>query len=93
MHSNALQLARSQRNVRTLGVCVRANTAASERRSHFGPEDIKLLSTVFEEALRELRLVDRTDPATQLVAKRIIELAQQGERDPIRLREGAIKGI
>ena len=60
---------------------------------HFGLEDIKLLSSVFEEALRELRLVDRTDPATQLVAKRIIELAQQGERDPIRLREGAVKGI
>jgi hypothetical protein len=60
---------------------------------HFGPEDIKVLSSAFEEALRELRLVDRTDPATQLVARRIIELAQQGERDPIRLREGAIKGI
>jgi hypothetical protein len=52
-----------------------------------------VLSTAFEEALRELKLVDRTDPATLLVAKRIIELAQQGERDPIRLREGAIKGI
>ena len=60
---------------------------------HFGPEDIKVLSSAFEEALRELRLVDRTDPATQLVARRIIELAQQGERDPIRLRESAIKGI
>lgn len=60
---------------------------------HFGPEDIKVLSSAFEEALRELRLVDRTDPATQLVARRIIELAQQGERDSIRLREGAIKGI
>jgi hypothetical protein len=46
-----------------------------------------------EEAVRELRLVDRTDPATQLVAKRIIELAQQGERDPNRLREGAVKGF
>jgi len=30
---------------------------------------------------------------TQLVAKRIIELAQQGERDPIRLRECVAKGI
>ena len=57
----------------------------------FGPEDIEILSNAFEEAVRELRLVDRTDPATQLVAKRIIELAQQGERDPIRLREGAVK--
>ena len=59
----------------------------------FGPEDIEILSNAFEEAVRELRLVDRTDPATQLLAKRIIELAQQGERDPIRLREGAVKGI
>jgi len=48
--------------------------------------------SAFEEALRELGLVDRTDPATHLVAKRIIELAQQGERDPIRLREGAVQG-
>jgi hypothetical protein len=63
------------------------------KQQSFGPDEIKVLSTAFEEALRELRLVDRTDPATQLVAKRIIELAQQGERDPIRLREGAVKGI
>jgi hypothetical protein len=59
----------------------------------FGPEDIEILSNAFEEAVRELRLVDRTDPATQLVGKRIIELAQQGERDQIRLREMAVKGI
>ena len=59
----------------------------------FGPDDIAILVRAFEEALRELKLVDRTDPATQLVAKRIIELAQQGERDPVRLREGAVKAI
>jgi hypothetical protein len=64
-----------------------------DQQQSFGPDEIKVLLTAFEEALRELRLVDRTDPATQLVAKRIIELAQQGERDPIRLREGAVKGI
>ena len=59
----------------------------------FGPEDIEILSNAFEEAVRELRLVDRTDPATQLVGKRIIEFVQQGERDQIRLREMAVKGI
>jgi hypothetical protein len=63
------------------------------KQQSFGPDEINVLSTAFEEALRELKLVDRTDPATQLVAKRIIGLAQQGERDPIRLREGAVKGI
>jgi len=61
--------------------------------SAFGPKEIEVLSSAFEAALRELKLVDRSDPATELIAKRIIELAQQGERDPARLREGAVKGI
>ena len=64
-----------------------------DQQEHFGPEDIEVLSSAFEEALHELKLVNRTDPATLLVAKRIIALAQQGERDPVRLREGAVKGI
>ena len=63
------------------------------QQSSFGPDEVEVLVGAFEEALRELRLVDRTDPATLLVAKKIIALAQQGERDPIRLREGAVKGI
>jgi hypothetical protein len=61
--------------------------------SAFTPEDITILSAAFEDTLRELRLVDRTDPATTIVAKKIIELAQHGERDPIRLREGALKSL
>jgi hypothetical protein len=38
-----------------------------------------------------LRLKDRADPATETIAKKIIELAQRGERDPVRLRERAIR--
>jgi hypothetical protein len=60
--------------------------------SAFAPDDVKVLSEAFEAALRELNLVDRRDPATELVAKRIIELAQRGERDPVRLREYGVKG-
>jgi hypothetical protein len=59
----------------------------------FGPEEIAILTTAFEDALRSLCLVDRTDPVTQMVAKKLIELAQQGERDPIRLREGILKSF
>jgi hypothetical protein len=43
--------------------------------------------------LRALSLVNRADPATEIVAKKIIELAKQGERDPIRLRERVIEGV
>ena len=36
-------------------------------------------------------LVDRTDPLTEIVAKKVIECAQFGERDRARLRDGALK--
>jgi hypothetical protein len=59
----------------------------------FGPDEIRVLVIAFEGALRALRLVDRPDPATEIVAKKIIELAQQGERDPDRLRERAVQSL
>jgi len=36
--------------------------------------------------LHTLRLADRNDPIVLMVAKKIIELARQGERNPERLR-------
>ena len=58
----------------------------------FGPDEIKVLTAAYEEALRTLRLA-RSDPTTEIVAKKIIELAQRGERDPVRLRECAIRSL
>jgi len=57
----------------------------------FGPEEIAVMVTAFEDALRELRLVDRADPAVEIVAKKIIEFAQRGERNPKRLREEVLR--
>jgi hypothetical protein len=59
----------------------------------FGPDEIKVLTAAYEEALRTLRLGNRSDPKTEIVAKKIIELAQRGERDPVRLRECAIRSL
>jgi hypothetical protein len=59
----------------------------------FGPDEITVLVTAFHEALQQLGLVNRNDPVTLRIAKRIIALAQDGERDPIRLRDGAIQGL
>jgi len=56
----------------------------------FGPDEIRVLTTAFEDTLRTLRLANRGDPATEIIARKIIELAAQGERDPVRLRERAI---
>ncbi len=62
-------------------------------REAFSPEDISVISFAFEDALKTLGLVDRTDPRTELIARAIIECAQTGERDPIRLRDGALKSL
>jgi hypothetical protein len=56
----------------------------------FGPDEIRVLTTAFEDTLRTLRLANRGDPVTEIIARKIIELAQQGERDPVQLRERAI---
>jgi hypothetical protein len=59
----------------------------------FGTDAIAVLAVALEDALRQLRLVNRNDPAATKVAKKIIELARQGERDPIRLREQAVQSF
>jgi hypothetical protein len=56
----------------------------------FGPEDVETLAAAFEAALGNLGLVDRSDPATALVAEVVIRLAKEGERDPKRLAEKAV---
>jgi hypothetical protein len=45
------------------------------------------MSAAYEETLRVLQLADREDPITELVARKIIEVAGTGERDPKRISE------
>ena len=59
----------------------------------FDPETIEVLGAAFERALQSLRLADRSDLATELLAKKMIEVAQQGERDPERLCERTLQGF
>jgi hypothetical protein len=49
-----------------------------------------VLAAAFELALSKLELADRQDPLVVL-AKFIIELAKEGERDPGKLCGGALK--
>ncbi len=59
----------------------------------FNPEEVTTLRDVFEDTLRALKLTDRSDPVTSLIAKKIIELARLGERDPARLRQAALQAF
>jgi hypothetical protein len=53
--------------------------------SAFLPEDIQRLADAYEQAVEELRLLDRSDQLAETVAHYIIEAAQTGEKDPGRI--------
>jgi hypothetical protein len=61
--------------------------------SAFAPEDIGRLVDAYEDCLRILNVTDRSDPLTELLAKKIIEIGQTGMRDPVQIGRLALKEI
>jgi hypothetical protein len=59
----------------------------------FEDDAVKAMTMAYEDVLRELKLANRADPLTEIIAKKIIELARTGERDPTRLCEDALQAI
>jgi hypothetical protein len=45
-------------------------------------DDVELLAAAFRLALHELQLLDRNDPVCDIVARKVIETAKYGARDP-----------
>jgi hypothetical protein len=59
----------------------------------FGPDQIKVLNEAYDTALRSLYLVDRNDPMTEIVARKVIELGQSGLRDPAQIAALAVNAL
>ena len=57
------------------------------KEASFDPEAIKAMTAAFEAVCEALRLATRSDPLTEIVARKVIEVAGTGERDPGRLRD------
>ena len=57
----------------------------------FDLEAKRVLGVAFEMARVALRLADRGDLTNEIIAKRTIELAKAGERNPDLLCEGVLK--
>jgi hypothetical protein len=58
----------------------------------FGPDEIAVMVGAYQAALREMDLA--TSPGAVTLAKTIVMLAKQGERDPVRLRvHGPATGV
>ena len=59
----------------------------------FTLEEVARIAAAYEGALQLLRLTDRDDPVTQIVAKKIIEVAQSGVKDPPHMCARALKEL
>jgi hypothetical protein len=53
----------------------------------FGPEEIAVMATAFNQLLLDYKLVSRDDPLVTMLAKLVIELVRDGEHDPEKLRK------
>jgi hypothetical protein len=63
------------------------------RREVFEPEDLRLLAIVYEDIVKALGVIDRKAPVGELIARKLIELAKAGERDPESLKELTIEAV
>jgi hypothetical protein len=61
--------------------------------SQLAAEDMARLVAAYEKTLRALRLVDRSDPITELVARKVIEISQSGVRDPAQISRLAVMAL
>jgi hypothetical protein len=61
--------------------------------SKFDPETRRIMGLAFEMARLALGLEDRGDLANEVIAKKIIELAKAGERNPEVLCEAVVKEL
>ena len=59
----------------------------------FNPETVSVMAAAFDDVCHELGLAERTDPLRDTVARKVIEIAQRGEHDPIRLRASVLGAI
>ena len=63
------------------------------RETVFEPEAIERMTAAYEQALTVLQLTDRSDPITELVARKIIQIAEVGETYPDRLCQRALEAL
>ena len=59
----------------------------------FEPADIERLAMAYEQTLRALRLKERNDPITQLVAEKIIAIGRLGIEDPAEISKLALEEL
>jgi hypothetical protein len=61
--------------------------------SSFDPQTLVVLETAFDEAWLTLKSIGNTTVRPDELARSVLRLAMDGERDPVRLHDDALKGL
>jgi hypothetical protein len=61
--------------------------------SSFDPQTLVLLEAAFDEAWLTLKAIGNKTVKPDELARCVLRLAMEGERDPVRLHDGALKGL
>jgi hypothetical protein len=61
--------------------------------SSFDPQTLIILETAFDEAWLTLESFGNATVRPDELARSLLRLAMDGERDPVRLHDGALKGL
>ena len=61
--------------------------------SSFDPQTLLLLETAFDEAWLTLKSFGNKTVKPDELARAVLRLAMEGERDPVRLHDGALEGL
>ena len=59
----------------------------------FDPQTLIVLETAFDEAWLTLKAVGNSSIKPDELARAMLRVAMEGERDPVRLHDGALKGL
>ncbi len=59
----------------------------------FDPQTLVILEAAFDEAWLTLKTVGNATVRPHELARSVLRLAMEGERDPVRLHDGALKGL
>ena len=61
--------------------------------SAFDPQTLVVLETAFDEAWLTLKAIGNSSIRPDELARSVLRLAMEGERDPVRLHDGALRGL
>ena len=61
--------------------------------STFDPQTLVVIETAFDEAWLTLKAVGNSSIKPDELARAMLRLAMEGERDPVRLHDGALQGL